>query len=70
LFAISLSKNFGISLNLNRDESGLWWFIGCRAFKINGSNGKPNLKYFCFQTHAVEDSEDEEGAKKKKSQEN
>jgi hypothetical protein len=29
-----------------RDESGLWWFIGCRGFKVGGNNGKASLKYF------------------------
>lgn len=34
-----------------KDESSLWWFIGCKAFKIDEyrmkkHSGKPSLKYF------------------------
>lgn len=29
-----------------RDESGLYWFIGCRGFKIEGNNGNPSLRNF------------------------
>lgn len=44
-----------------KDESGLWWFIGCRAFKVCGNNGRPTLRYFTLETHIMSDASDEEG---------
>jgi hypothetical protein len=29
-----------------KDDSGLWWFIGCRSFIVSGNNGKPHIRYF------------------------
>lgn len=46
-----------------KDESGLWWFIGCRAFKLNGSNGKPSLKYFLSEGALMADNSDSENDK-------
>ena len=44
-----------------KDESGLWWMIGVRAYKFTNPEIKPNLKLF------IEDYEEpEEGEKKNK----
>ena len=48
-----------------KDESGLWWFIGCRGFRIGGNNGKPTLRYFT-QEIIVDSDSDEEKKKKAK----
>jgi hypothetical protein len=50
---------------LIRDESGIWWFIGCRGFKINGNNGKPTLKYFLGEGMYFPDSDSENNQRKK-----
>lgn len=51
-------------INIFRDESGIWWFIGCRGFKTSGNNGKPTLKYFTLETNVISDESDEEKKKK------
>lgn len=45
-----------------KDESGLWWFIGCRAFKQDLSHpGKISLRFFTLDTnHLLSDGSDED----------
>ena len=45
------------------------WFIGCREFKINGSNGKPTLRCFALEANLVSDDSDDEDGQKKKAKE-
>ena len=51
-----------------KDESGLWWFIGCRAFRMNGTSGRPSLRFFTLETHSYNknDNDDSDEEKKKK----
>lgn len=54
-------------LSVFRDESGLWWFIGCRGFKMSGDNGKSSLKFFMTEAALMfDDHESDEDKKKKK----
>ena len=48
-----------------RDESGLWWFIGCKNFKVYGDNGHPSLRNFIHES-VDSDSEDSPDKEKKK----
>lgn len=44
----------------------MWWFIGCRGFKVSGNNGKPSLRYFTIENHIISEDSDEEKKKAKK----
>ena len=57
--AILSSKVFCLP---SRDESGIWWFIGCRGFNISGTAPKWNFKYFLAEALLfVPDDSDEDG---------
>lgn len=46
-----------------KDESGLWWMVGVRAYKFVNPDIKPNLKLFIEDFEESEEKQKEEKSK-------